>query len=166
VWIAVRGWTGWHQQHGGCCGRPHWRDSGPPGSSRRWQTYPQGSERSSEGLAPAAGTVHRGYYYSPAQTCSKKWERLKTKIIHSWKRTRNENTHHCFQSNVFQWSVSDLAALHLVSFADSSLTLLAIQEAFPTCSKRCERIYFKERHNVFLTVTNLIFLPKRNLSQI
>ena len=49
---GVRDRTGWHQQRGGCCGRPRPWGSGPPGSSGSTAESAGTSRTSAAGLAP------------------------------------------------------------------------------------------------------------------
>lgn len=52
VWRGGRVWTGWHLQHGDCCGTLRFHGNGPPGSSHKWQRCQLGYETSSTALAP------------------------------------------------------------------------------------------------------------------
>lgn len=52
VWTGGHVWTGWHLQHGGCCGTLRFHGNGPPGSSHKWQRCRPGYETSSTAPAP------------------------------------------------------------------------------------------------------------------
>lgn len=137
VWREEHVWTGWHLQHGGCCGTLRFHGNGPPGSSRKWQRCRLGYEMSSTALAP-----------------EEEWDKRKGSTPCSWAQTR---TVHIYTIIFFTWKMAYMMQLRGL-LLENSATLNMLKLHLSRSSSSCFNTQSKASHSLKITLFQKCFI--------